>query len=414
MSALSIGFVGAGFNTNFHLQALTEVRDCVVTGVASRTKASAERSAELARELGLGNARAYDTVAEMAADPAIDAVWVNSPNDSRVAVFEAIAAGNAKRATPLKGVACEKPLARNLTEGRRVVQLMADAGIPTGYLENQVFAPPVVRGKEVIWRRAVPISGRPYLARAAEEHAGPHSPWFWRGEIQGGGVMNDMMCHSVETARFLLTEPGAPRTSLELVSVNAQIASLKWTRPEYIERLKAEHGPEVDYANTPSEDFARCTVTYRDAAGHTLIGEATTSWSFVGAGLRLSFELLGPEYSMRANSLETGLEVFFSRRVQGGSGEDLVEKQNAEQGVMPIVPAEASLYGYSAENRHMVQAFRAGREPELTFADGLDVVRILMAAYRSAETNETVFMNAATDDQLESFIPAVARGAWKP
>ena len=414
MTPLSIGFVGAGFNTNFHLQALTEVRDCVVGGVASRTLASAERSAALARDLGLGDARAFETVEAMAADPAITAIWVNSPNDSRVAVFEAIAAGNAKRAEPLRGVACEKPLARTLPEARRVVELMEQAGIPTGYLENQVFSPPVVRGKEIIWRRAVPISGRPYLARAAEEHSGPHSPWFWRGQIQGGGVMNDMMCHSVETARFLLTEPGAPRESLELVSVNAQIASLKWTRPEYVEQLRAEHGPEVDYAKEPSEDFARCTVTYRDQAGHTLISEATTSWSFVGAGLRLSFELLGPEYSMRANSLETGLEVFFSRRVQGDTGEDLVEKQNAEQGVMPIVPAEASAYGYAAENRHMVQAFNAGRSPELTFADGLDVVRILMAAYRSAETDRTVVMADLDDAELESFVPAVARGAWQP
>jgi predicted dehydrogenase len=414
MSSLSIGFVGAGFNTNFHLQALTEVRDCHVGGVASRTMASAENSAELARSLGLGNARAFESVEALAADPSIDAIWVNSPNDSRVVVFEAIARGNAKRKTKLRGVACEKPLARNLKEGQRVVELMEQAGILTGYLENQVFSPAVVRGKDVIWKRAAPIAGRPYLARAAEEHSGPHSPWFWQGEIQGGGVMNDMMCHSVETARFLLTEPGAPRTSLRLVSVNAQIASLKWTRPEYIQRLRDEHGPEVDYATKPSEDFARCTVTFEDEQGHTLIGEATTSWAFVGAGLRLSFELLGPEYSMRANSLETGLEVFFSRRVQGNSGEDMVEKQNAEQGIMPIVPAEASAYGYSGENRHMVQAFLAGRSPDLTFADGLDVVRILMAAYRSAETGETVMMNAVTDRELDTFIPAVARGAWRP
>ena len=106
MSSLSIGFVGAGFNTNFHLQALTEVRDCHVGGVASRTMASAENSAELARSLGLGNARAFESVEALAADPSIDAIWVNSPNDSRVVVFEAIARGNAKRKTKLRGVAC--------------------------------------------------------------------------------------------------------------------------------------------------------------------------------------------------------------------------------------------------------------------------------------------------------------------
>lgn len=223
--------------------------------------------------------------------------------------------------------------------------------------------------------------------------------------------MNDMMCHSVETARFLLTAPGAPRESLTVVSVNAQIASLKWTRPEYVQQLKDTHGPEIDYSKAPSEDFARCTVTYRDEAGHTLIAEATTSWAFVGAGLRLSFELLGPEYSMRSNSLETGLEAFFSRKVVGDSGEDMIEKQNAEQGVMPIVPAEASAYGYAAENRHMVQCFLTGKTPDLTFADGLEVVRILMAAYRSAELDRSV---DPAEMELEEFRPAVAQGTWKP
>ncbi len=411
MTSLSIGFVGAGFNTNFHIQSLVEVRDCTVGGVASRTRASADKSAELARSLGLGDARGFDTVEEMAADPSIQAIWVNSPNDTRISVMEAIARGNARREVPLKGVACEKPLARNLVEAQRVIDIMEEAGLPTGYLENQVFTPSVVRGKEVIWRRAVPATGRPYLARAAEEHCGPHSPWFWQGEAQGGGVMNDMMCHSIETARFLLTPPGADRTVLTPISVNAQIASLKWTRPEYIQELKDTHGPEVDYAKKPSEDFARCTVTYKDQEGHTLIAEATTSWSYVGAGLRLSVELLGPEYSMRSSSLETGLEVFFSRRVAGNTGEDLLEKQNAEQGVMPIVPDEASAYGYAAENRHMVRCFLDGTTPDLTFADGIDVVRILMAAYRSAELERSV---DPSDDDLISFRPEVARGVWKP
>jgi predicted dehydrogenase len=382
-----------------------------VAGVTSRTIDSAEKSAVYANELKLGPAVAFEDLEAMAADPSIEAIWINSPNDSRIAVMEAIAAGNAKRATPLLGVACEKPLARNLQEARRVVEIMEDAGIPTGYLENQVFTPSVVRGKDVIWRRGAAATGRPYLARAAEEHCGPHSPWFWDGEQQGGGVMNDMMCHSVETGRFLLTAPGADRKSITPISVNAQIASLKWTRPEYVQQLKDTHGEHIDYAKKPSEDFARCTVTYRDEDGNTLIAESTTSWSFVGAGLRLSFELLGPEYSMRSNSLDTGLEAFFSRNVTGSEGEDLIEKQNAEQGVMPIVAQEASAYGYAAENRHMVDCFLEGRTPDLTFYDGEQVVRILMAAYRSAQLERSVDPN---DDDLINFKPLVAQGKYRP
>ena len=58
--------------------------------------------------------------------------------------------------------------------------------------------------------------------------------------------------------------------------------------------------------------------------------------------------------------LHADLSVFLSRRVQGTSGEDLVEKQNAEQGLMPVISDEPAAYGYVAENRHMVRCFLDG------------------------------------------------------
>jgi hypothetical protein len=101
-------------------------------------------------------------------------------------------------------------------------------------------------------------------------------------------------------------------------------------------------------------------------------------------------ELLGPEYSMEINSLDAGPKVFFSREVVGETGEDLVEKQNAETGLMPVVADEEAEYGYIAENRHMVQAFRAGKRPHENFSDGLAVTELLMTAYMSAERGQTI------------------------
>jgi predicted dehydrogenase len=170
-------------------------------------------------------------------------------------------------------------------------------------------------------------------------------------------------------------------------------------------------GKEVDYRVRPSEDFARATIQYVDDAGQPLIAEVTTSWSYVGAGLRLSTELLGPEYSMAWNSLDSGLRLFFSRAVKGKSGEDLVEKQNAEMGLMPVVTGEAAVYGYEAEDRHFVRVFLKGETPQLTFDDGLEVVKLLMTAYLSAEQGRTVDFPPAG---LEQFVPAVAKGTWKP
>jgi len=408
---LGVGIIGGGFVARFHIRSFEAVRNADVLGIVSRTAKTAGEAATLARELGVGEAQVFETVAEMVASPEIDAVWICSPNFTRVDVMEEIVDTIESGKGELIGVCCEKPLGRNAAEARRMAELVKQAGLLDGYLENQLFTPGVVRGKEIVWARGAALTGPPYLARAAEEHSGPHMPWFWSGDLQGGGVLNDMMCHSVEVARFLLTEPGAPRESLTPVKVNAYTSCLKWQKPEYAQILADNSGGALDYANRPAEDFARSLIEYRDTAGERRIVETTTSWCFVGAGLRLTMELLGPEYSMSLNSLDMGPKVFFSRKVTGGTGEDLVEKQNAETGVMPIVASETAEYGYEGENRHMVNSFLAGRRPAETFDDGVNVTELLMAAYMSAEREQTV---AFPPPDLESFVPAVARGDWNP
>jgi len=406
-----VGFVGGGFVGKFHIRSFVGVRDGDVLGVVGKDDESAQEAAALARNLGVGEARPYDSITEMVADPAIHALWICAPNFTRLEVMEEIVHALESGKGELVGVACEKPLGRTAGEARRMLELVQRAGLLDGYLENQLFSPSVTRGKDILWSRGAALTGAPYLARAAEEHSGPHMPWFWEGSLQGGGVLNDMMCHSVEVARFLLTPPGYPRHALTPVKVTAQTSCLKWQQPRYAELLSAGSGGMLDYENRPSEDFARALVEYRDQAGNVKIVEATTSWCFVGAGLRLSMELLGPEYSMSLSSLDSGPKVFFSREVQGAAGEDLVEKQNAEVGLMPVVADEESEYGYVGENRHMIRSFLDGKRPAENFDDGVNVAELLMTAYMSAEQGKTLEF---PPPDLEDFVPAVARGEWNP
>ena len=116
---------------------------------------------------------------------------------------------------------------------------------------------------------------------------------------QGGGVLSDMMCHSVEVGRYLLTDPSTSRQSLKLVSAQATTANLKWT-PQRLktELLRAGFSEQESSIGKLAEDFARGVLVFNDEHGAEVIVEATTSWAYVGPGLRIDLSVMGPEYSM--------------------------------------------------------------------------------------------------------------------
>ena len=409
MDKLGVGFVGSGFVARFHALSWTGVRNAEIAAIYNVRAESARRLARLIESLGVGKPRVYTDLREMLSDPNVNAVWILNPNFMRLDVVRAIVEEAKQGRTNLIGVCCEKPLARNVDEAEEMVKLVEGAGLLHGYLENQVFAPSVMRARDAIWKYGAKYSGRPYLARAAEEHGGPHSPWFWNPQLSGGGVLLDMTCHSIEASRNLLMNPEKPKEALKPLAVQSMIASLKWTREPYLLRLKETYG--VDYGRSPAEDYALTSIVYEDEDGGLVLSEARTSWSFIGPGLRLTFEVLGPEYSVSINSLQQELNVFFSRNVKIPPSEEFVEKQAAEQGLMPMIPNETIAYGYQDEDRYMVECFLKGVQPMENWRDGLLVTQLMMAAYLSAEVGRRIKFKP---EELRGYRPKVNLGEWRP
>ncbi|HEX4914727.1 MAG TPA: Gfo/Idh/MocA family oxidoreductase, partial [Vicinamibacterales bacterium] len=137
---LGVGFIGSGFMTRFHIRSWEAVRDADIRGIYSPNRANAEDAAALARSLRVGDARAFGSIEEMVADEAIDCIWICGPNFARVENMERIVAA-IKNGAKLRGIACEKPLGRNAAEAARMVELVEEAGVLHGYLENQLFQP---------------------------------------------------------------------------------------------------------------------------------------------------------------------------------------------------------------------------------------------------------------------------------
>jgi predicted dehydrogenase len=406
MTTIKLGIVGAGFVANFHAKAIQSVRSMEIVGITALDKAEALSAFVKKNNLGAGTV--YPSIAEMA--PHVDAIAVYVPNFARLATVEQIVEA-VKKGAHLKGVICEKPLGRNVKEARRLVELADSVGLKTAYFENQIFMKPVQAQLAQLapqQRTMGPLS----LTRSSEEHGGPHEGWFWDPTRQGGGVLCDMGCHSIAVGWYALTPLGKPVTFLKPVSISAETALLKWGLPQWREKLLKDRG--VDYTKTPAEDFATGIVTFQNPeTGQKVKAQFTDSWMFEKQGLRLFMDGMGPGYAFEINTLTSSLQIFIGDAAAEATAnaEVALEKATASRGLLAVQHNEADLYGYTDENEEAAAAFLAGRDGYLPWSYGLEITKLVMAAYMSAERRKVIDLtDAAVQQELETFVPLIQQG----
>ncbi len=406
MKTLRYGIVGGGFIAAFQLQAIREVRGIEVAGFVS--KDPLDKLITYTKEHGIGEGRVFDSITEMI--PHVDVVAIFVPNFVRMEVVEEIVDA-LKAGETLKAIVCEKPLARNLAEARRIIQIVREVNLPTAYFENQVHMKAVQASRSQL-APVVESMGAPVLVRSNEEHAGPHKGWFWDPTRQGGGVMCDMGCHCLAVGWYMLTPPGKPVGFLQPQSVTADLSLLKWGQPRWRKQLLEQYG--VDYGKTPAEDFATGMVTYRNPETEQLVkAQFTVSWMYDKQGLRLLVDGLGPGYAFEFNSLRSPLEVFVGDAAADSlsDSEAALEKSQSTRGLLAVQPNEADLYGYTDENADLAAALAEGRPPLLDWDYGLEITRLTMAAYMSAERRCTIDLtDQAVCNKLETYIPLIQQG----
>jgi predicted dehydrogenase len=406
MTTIKLGIVGAGFVANFHAKAIQSVRSIEIVGITALDKAEALSAFVKKNNLGAGTV--YPSIAEMA--PHVDAIAVYVPNFARLATVEQIVEA-VKKGAHLKGVICEKPLGRNVKEARRLVELADSVGLKTAYFENQIFMKPVQAQLAQLapqQRTMGPLS----LTRSSEEHGGPHEGWFWDPTRQGGGVLCDMGCHSIAVGWYALTPLGKPVTFLKPVSISAETALLKWGLPQWREKLLKDRG--VDYTKTPAEDFATGIVTFQNPeTGQKVKAQFTDSWMFEKQGLRLFMDGMGPGYAFEINTLTSSLQIFIGDAAAEATAnaEVALEKATASRGLLAVQHNEADLYGYTDENEEAAAAFLAGRDGYLPWSYGLEITKLVMAAYMSAERRKVIDLtDAAVQKELETYVPLIQQG----
>jgi predicted dehydrogenase len=333
MRPVRVGMLGSGFIGEFHTLGMRYIPDA---RVVANFGAGAERREAFAARFG---SRPLTSIEAVCADPEVDLVVVSLPNQlHREAVLTAARHG--------KAVACTKPLGRNADEAADMLRAVTEAGVFNAYLENVVFNVETIRMREMIEAGAI---GRVTTFRAREGHSGPHAEHFWDAELAGGGALLDMASHGTECARYLF---GKELRATEVFAWGATLV----------------HGDR-----TTGEDNAVMVVRFEDGRAAT----CDVSWSSRG-GLEGRFEVYGDAGRMVQDISSTALRAFIERPA-GYIG----EKADAETGWVYPVPDEVRVHGHDLMMADTIEAFREGRAPRETFADGYTVNAILDAAYRS-------------------------------
>jgi len=342
MKTVNIAMLGSGFVADFYMQGLANVKGQQVLTNYSRSQ---KRAKGFASRWNIPEPST--NLREIIARTDIDLYLIALPNEEHLPATLALA--KAKR-----NQVCTKPLARNGLEARAMLNAARRAGALHGYAETEVFAPAVVKAREIIERGGI---GRVLWVRSRESHSGPHSAHFWDITKTGGGAMHDLGCHCVEAARYFFGKEDA------VVEVMAWGATL------------------VHHKKTKGEDNALLILRFSSGG----IGHCELSWSTRG-GLDLRNEVHGTEGSIFTDVTRRTPIAAFSTRPAGY----LVEKADIDFGWTKPLPEEAFTYGYQAEMKHFVDCVREGKAPRETYEDGYTVNRILDAGYQSMRSRKWI------------------------
>jgi predicted dehydrogenase len=303
-------------------------------GLAKHSRVSAlshrdpDHAKQLAREYGIP--LAFASVEEMSQSSEVDAVLVTSPNSCHLQdVLSAVRQG--------KPVLCEKPMAMNAAECRRMVEAARQAKICLGVAQVFRFEESTARLRE---RVAAGQIGTPVLVRsefsfqAGVEHA---RKWIYNRAVAGGGPIADVGVHCIDALRFILQD--------EVVRVSARAA-----RDKHSGDVEASAALTLEFSG---ETLGAVLVSYR--------GE-----------YRTPLDLVGDAGVLRAND---ALNVDHPAAIELVRGGKVVESETV-----------SNRLAYAKQVDAFAEAVEGKADFPVPGEQGWQNQEILDAAYRSVES----------------------------
>lgn len=344
MEKLRVGVLGTGIIIRkSHLPAIQCHPEAEVVAAGNLHSQSLAR---LAADFNIP--KTYTDFTEMAADPTIDAVVIGLPNYLHAPVtIQMLEAG--------KHVLCEKPMAMSVAEGERMIDAArrADRKLMIGHMWRF--------DREIRWLRDLVEAqklGRIFKAKSHEVliydvfgEDPPTTSWFVQRKFAGGGALTDMGVHSIDTLRFVL---GGVRPTKVFATVGTYFKDI-----------------EV-------EDTATLVVEFE--GGVTALIEV--GW-----------------YNLHAEELQGYTQLYGTKGYATAVPSELRTYVEGEwstvQPQMPTREQQETLATFQAQMDHFVDCILHDKESSPSGEDGLWAIRVLEAAYRSAETGTMITIDEA-------------------
>ena len=368
MNKLNVAMIGYGGIGRVHAMAYRNIpfhfglpADTInIVGVSTTRRETAEKAA---REIGC---EVWTTdYRELIARNDVHLIDCCVPNHAHEETVLAAAAAGVS-------VYCEKPLAMNVAEGRRMVQATENAGVKTQMTFNFRFFPAMTRARQLVedgfLGNVFSFRGRYYRSSYIDYD----KPLSWRlsKEIAGGGALFDLGCHVLDLIYYLMGDFGSVQATLDTLIKQRPVAA-----------------GATEKAPVDVDDIALMHIRMADGT----LGLVEISRMGTGSTNDLQIEIFGDKGAIRFNAADPSwLEVYDARDahqplggMRGFRRLETVQQhkgQKSPDGSMPpgFVRAHAEC------QYQFLKAISEDLPTSPTLADGLRVQETMEAAVRSS------------------------------
>jgi len=321
---LKIGMAGCGMIARCHY--VPDIKICRWAKLVGVCGKGPEEAQSFAEEMGLP--RWYKNFETMVTDDSIDAVIVGTPNHLHFPqVLAAAAAG--------KHVLCEKPMALNMAQAEEMTRVCRAAGVVFMVAHHLRYKACNETTKKMVDTGELGDVSTAHIQWSFNSSQSvPNKDWHTDPSLSGGGQIMDVGSHCVDLLTYLFGP--ARRVSA-------------FTRSKLYQTV---------------EDTSVITIQFQNGV------LATAEGSYVEAGTENSLEIFGNRSSLIVTGACSTDRYGSLRKLPGG------ERLKVESGIS----------GYTAEVDHFARAVLDRFEPISSGEKVLETMRILTAAYTSAES----------------------------